>query len=114
MILAMGNSVVPLFTRQTENREEFCAGSPTSIHETYFFWWANSAMVIGMSTNILREGSVLGCFKARALQEDRSARIAVTVFPLNRGIRSWSVPDPGSKARLSVNIGLGIIMFGMG
>ena len=72
-----------------------------------------------MSTNDTREehapSSVAS--KPELSQEDRSARIAVTVFPLII-IAAFALglifPTQAAKLASGVNIGLGIIMFGMG
>ncbi|WP_455187098.1 bile acid:sodium symporter family protein, partial [Actinomyces sp.] len=72
-----------------------------------------------MSTNDTREehapSSVAS--KPELSQEDRSARIAVTVFPLII-IAAFALglifPTQAAKLTSGVNIGLGIIMFGMG
>ena len=72
-----------------------------------------------MSTNDTREehapSSVAS--KPELSQEDRSARIAVTVFPLII-IAAFALglifPTHAAKLASGVNIGLGIIMFGMG
>ena len=71
-----------------------------------------------MSTNDTREehapSSVAS--KPELSQEDRSARIAVTVFPLII-IAAFALglifPTHAAKLASGVNIGLGIIMFGM-
>ena len=72
-----------------------------------------------MSTNDTREETVPSSVAAKPelSQEDRSARIAVTVFPLII-IAAFALglifPTHAAKLASGVNIGLGIIMFGMG
>ena len=72
-----------------------------------------------MSTNDTREETVPSSVAAQPelSQEDRSARIAVTVFPLII-IAAFALglifPTHAAKLASGVNIGLGIIMFGMG
>ena len=72
-----------------------------------------------MSTNDTREETVPSSVAAKSelSQEDRSARIAVTVFPLII-IAAFALglifPTHAAKLASGVNIGLGIIMFGMG
>ena len=74
---------------------------------------------MGMSTNDTREETVPSSVAAQPelSQEDRSARIAVTVFPLII-IAAFALglifPTHAAKLASGVNIGLGIIMFGMG